>query len=239
MSPQPPLVGLTEMSSISYSNVSSVLVYGPAGVGKTSLVFSFPAQKRFVFDFEAGLKVVKHVPASVFRVTNYTDLFRGIQWIEQDTEHDVVIVDSLTELGRVMMLGAMQLPGNRTLPELPALQDWTLTIERLRNTVRRIRLLIQKGKWVFFTAASSYEKDSTSGRIVGRPEVPGKQLPDEIPYLMDEVYRMDAESTPQGPARVLWTQPDSIWTAKTRVRNAPAKIVVQKEDPKTLAFLKG
>jgi hypothetical protein len=234
------------MSSLSYSETSSLLVYGSPGIGKTSLVFSFtPAKKRFVFDLEAGLKVVAHMPASVFRVTTYTDLTRAINYLEQDTEHDVVIVDSLTELARVVMVGALGLPAagaGRPFPEVPVLQDWSLTIERLRNSVRRIRLLIYKGKWVFFTAAAGINKDQNTGRLIGGPELPGKDLPNEVCYLMDEVYRMDVQQTTSGPQRVFWTQPDSIWLAKTRVRGAPPMQGVTKKgvdvDPTTLNFLR-
>ena len=229
------------MEDLSYSDVSSILVYGPGGIGKTTLCFNFPVGKRrFVFDFEAGLKVVSHHQASVYRVLTYNEIFAALSYLERDTEHDVVIVDSLTEMARVIMLGALALPaagGGRPMPEIPILQDWSLTIERVRSTVRRIRLLIQKGKWVFFTAASSMDKDQNSGRIIGGPELPGKQLPTEICYLMDEVYYMDSKQTPQGTVRVLKTQPDTIWMAKTRVPGTPPEIVVKKDDPTTLNFL--
>lgn len=230
------------MKDISYANASSVLVYGKGGIGKTTLIFNYPAIKRFVFDFEAGLKVVQNKEASVFRVTDYQSLLQGISYLEQAPQYDVVIVDSLTEMGRISMAAAMIMPvsgGGRPMPELPVLQDWGLAIERMRNLIRRIRLLIQRGKTVFFTAAESVDKDANSGRILGQPELLGKQLPSEVVYLMDEVYHMDSEQTPQGVKRVLYTQPDSIWTAKTRVPGAPAKVVVERDSAKTLDFLKG
>lgn len=237
------LPGLVEMHDLSYSETSSILIYGPPGIGKTTLAFSFePVKKRFVIDIEAGLKVVSHVPASVFKVVLYTDLINAINYLDKDTEHDVVIIDTMTELGRVLMLGSLSLPAagaGRPFPEVPVLQDWSLTIERMRNVIRRLRLLIYRKKWVFFTAAGSVDKDQLTGRIFGGPELPGKQLPTEVCYLMDEVYRMDAYNTKEVSGRAIWTQPDSIWIAKSRLPNAPGVKVVQKNDVKALDFLRG
>lgn len=230
---------MTQMSELQYSLCSSVLIYGPAGIGKTTAAFSLePKKKRFVLDFEAGLKVVKHMEASVFRVSNYQDLWRVIMWLQKDEEHDIVICDSLTEMGRVIMLGALSMPSNsRPMPELPVLQDWTLTIERCRTVIRKLRELTYKGKWVIFTAASSVDKDQNTGKIIGGPELPGKQLPPEVCYLMDEVYRMDASGSPSGMKRMLYTAPDSIWVSKSRIPGLPAVIEAKLNEP-TLNFLR-
>ena len=244
-SPLPRLAGLVEMKDITYADVSSLLIYGPPGIGKTELAGNFEPPgftKRFIIDFEAGLKVIQHKPASVYRVATYDKLYAGITYLEQETEHNVVIVDSMTEMARVIMMGALAMPAagsGRPMMEIPVLQDWSLTIERMRTMVRRVRLLIQKGKWVIFIASSGINKDALSGRILGGPEVPGKDLPSEVCYLMDEVYRMDAVMLPGTTVskRQLWTQPDSIWMAKSRVQGAPAVIEVKQGDPNTLSFL--
>jgi hypothetical protein len=237
-----PLAGAVEMKDLSYASQASVLVYGPSGIGKTELVFNFPTtKKRFVADCEAGLRVVAHKPATVKPILTYQDIQATLQYLEADEEHDVVIIDSLTEMARVVMLGAMALPaagGGRPMAEIPVLQDWSLTIERMRTTIRRFRLLIKKGKWVFFTAAEGIEKDQVTGRVMGGPELPGKQLPPEVCYLMDEVYRMTAVSSPAGLKRVISTAPDGIWIAKTRVPKLPSLVEVVKDSSTTLDFLR-
>lgn len=215
------------MKDISYANGRSIVIYGPPGIGKTSLAFAYPAKKRFAFDFEAGLSVVKNVPASVFRVVSYPDMVRGIDWLWNDDEHDVVICDTLTECGRVVQVQSQVPNAPRVHPELSAQLDFYLTLERLRNLFRRMRLLIQKGKTVIFTAAESIDKDQ-SGMMKGGPELPGKQMSPEVCYLADEVYRMFARSVQGGTERLLTTQPDSIYYAKSRVPSAPAQVTVQK-----------
>src|SRR5262245_14313728 len=183
--PSETLPGLVKMEELQYSTCCSVLIYGPAGIGKTTTAFSLEPQKgRFVLDFEAGLKVVKHQKASVFRVSNYQQLWQAIMWLQKDEDHDIVIADTLTEMARVIMLGALAMPSNsRPIAELPVLQDWTLTIERVRTVVRKLRELIYKGKYVIFTAAASTDKDQNTSKIIGGPELPGKQLAPEICYL--------------------------------------------------------
>ena len=232
------LPGLVQMQELQYSTCSSVLIYGPAGIGKTTAAFSLePRKGRFVLDFEAGLKVVRDKKASVFRVSNYQQLWQAIMWLQKDEDHDIVIADTLTEMARVIMLGALQMPTNRPVAELPVLQDWTLTIERVRTVVRKLRELIYKGKYVIFTAAASVDKDQNTGKVIGGPELPGKQLSPEVCYLMDEVYRMDAQGTPTGIKRALYTAPDSIWVSKSRIPGLPAVIEAKLNDP-TLNFLR-
>jgi hypothetical protein len=159
-------------------------------------------------------------------------------WLQKDEDHDIVITDTLTEMARVIMLGALQMPSNsRPIAELPVLQDWTLTIERVRTVVRKLRELIYKGKYVIFTAAASTDRDQNTSKIIGGPELPGKQLSPEICYLMDEVYRMDAQGTQQGTKRMLYTSPDSIWVSKSRIPGLPAVIEAKLNDP-TLNFLR-
>ena len=229
------LPGLVSIEELSYAQAVSIAIYGPAGVGKTTLAFSFPTKsRRFAFDFEAGLRVVKNVrDTDVYRAVTYQQLNAGIDFLEKDIEHDTVIVDSATELGRVVQLNSVASnPSARPHPELTTMQDFYLTVERMRNITRRIRLLIQKGKTVIFTLAETVEKDANTGRLIGVPELPGKQLGAELCYLMDEVYRMTPGSA-QGEAgqRFIVTQPDSIFTSKTRVPNAPARILVPKDNP--------
>jgi hypothetical protein len=162
-------------------------------------------------------------------------------WLQEDLDHDIIIVDSLTEMARVIMQGALSQPAlgqGRPYAEIPILQDWSLTIERVRNIVRKIRELVYKDKWVIFTAASSTDRDQNTGKIMGGPELPGKQLSPEICYLMDEVYHMVAVNTAAGPKRGLQTTPDSIYMAKTRIPGLQSLIEMKPGDKEALNFLR-
>jgi hypothetical protein len=211
-------------------------------MGKTTETAKFAPNgkdtRRLFVDMEAGLKVVQKmgIDSDVAQIHSYTDLIRLVQMLQEDKTYDVVIMDTLNEMARIIIQGALALPANRVFREVPILQDYSLTVERARTTIRDLRKLIHKGKWIFFTCSEGIDKDENSGKLVGGPALVGKQLAPEICYLMDEVYRMTAANTQSGPHRILVTQPDSIWFAKTR-ESAPAQIVCQKDNPATLEFL--
>src|SRR5262245_2711981 len=219
------------MKDMPETNASSIAIYGPAGIGKTRLAFSFPCKKkRFALNFEAGLKTSKHVPASVYSPKVYVEIARGLDWLEQDDEHDVVITDTLTECGRLVQTSS-NAGGTKPHPELTNQQDFYLTVERMRNIIRRIRLLIQKGKTVIFTCAETIDKDAMTGRMIGGPDLPGNKLGVELCYLVDEVYRMVAGSGGEAGKRFIITEPDMMYSAKTRVPGTPSRILVPFDKP--------
>ena len=227
------LPGLKEMSEVIDNDGTSIAIYGPAGIGKTLLSLSFPAKKRFIMSFEpGGLKVAKHLPGTVYIPSQYVEVQRAVEWLEKDTEHDTVVVDSLTELGRLVQTQSIT-TGARSHPELTNQQDFYLTVERMRNLIRRIRLLIQKGKTVIFTCAETVDKDAVTGRMIGGPDLPGNKLGAELCYLVDELYRMVAGSGTELGQRFIVTQPDTMYVAKSRVPSAPIKIHVPKDKPET------
>jgi hypothetical protein len=240
-------LGIIPMSEVKHAEVSSILIYGASGMGKTTEAAKFASKvaelqgKRALFlEAEGGVKVIKHIPLlDNGPIDDYAKIIRYIQFLQQDQDYAAVVIDTLNEVCKVLMAGVLAIPGSRKFAELPVLQDWGLMIERTRNLVRDLRKLTYKGKWVIFTCSEGVDKDENTGRIVGGPGLSGKQLGPEICYLMDEVYHMMAVSTPQGPKRALITQPDPMWFAKSRVPGAPSQIICERDAYDTLAFLRG
>ena len=66
-------------------------------------------------------------------------------------------------------------------------------------------------------SAKQARTEDDDGRATYGPMMPGQKLPQQIPYLFDEVFAMRVEKDAEGhPSRWLQTGPDIKYTAKDR-----------------------
>lgn len=186
-----------------------VLVYGPSGVGKTTLCATAPAP--IIISAEAGLLSLRKFTIPVIEIKTVEDLTEAHRWCMQSAEaaqFATVCIDSISEIGEVVLANAKrQVKDPR--------QAYGELLEKMMATIKAFRDL--QGKHVYMAAKMEPVKDELTGVVRYMASMPGAKLGPQLPYLFDEVFRMGINKTPQGEAyRFLQTQPDLQYDAKDR-----------------------
>jgi phage nucleotide-binding protein len=190
-----------------------ILVYGGAGVGKTTLIASLTG-KILIISAEAGLLSLAgaDIDADVVEVTSiealravYAELRAG------DHGYAWVVLDSVSEIGEVV-LSAEKAKTKDPRAAYGALSDEMLKIMRAFRDL---------SCGVYFSAKLASTKDEATGRVSHGIGMPGAKLGEALPYLFDEVFRLVVidEDDGQGgkiAARYLLTATDGKSVAKDR-----------------------
>lgn len=219
-------MGLQFTTAEQESQMSGVklLIYGPAGVGKTMLNATMP--NPVMLSAESGALSLKpsnlqrlygvgqssityNMP--IIKITTVDDLIDAHKWLAGSVEarnFQSVGIDSISEIGEVVLNNAKrQVKDPR--------QAYGELIEKMETSIRAFRDLAGKNVAVF--AKMEPMKDEMTGVVKYGPSMPGAKLGAKLPYFFDEVFRMGISKDAQGnPYRFLQTQPDLQYEAKDR-----------------------
>lgn len=186
------------------------LIYGKSGYGKTFLATTAPAP--IILSAEAGLLTLKDYDIPVIKIQTVSDLSEALTWLEtnqQAKQFQTVILDSITEIGEVVLANAMkQVKDNR--------QAYGELIEKMTMVIKAYRDLA--GKNVVMLAKQGTLKDEAIGTTLNGPMMPGSKLGPALPYYFDMVFRLGVNKDPQTQKmyRFLQTEPDFQNDAKNR-----------------------
>lgn len=201
-----------------------VLVYGPAGVGKTVLMATAPAP--LLISAESGALSLRqsnlerlygvgnpHICYNmpIIEVKTVEDLQDAYNWCANSPQaqgFQTIGMDSISEIAEVVLNNAKrQVKDPR--------QAYGELIEKMESVVRMFRDLPNKN--VVISAKMEPSKDELTGIVKYGPSMPGAKLGQKLPYFFDEVFRLGVGQTPQGEKyRFLQTQPDLQFEAKDR-----------------------
>lgn len=165
----------------------SLLIYGLSGSGKTCLARTLG--KTLVINAEAG--TLSLAGATNIDIVDVPD-WRAMQVIAAElargaaNEYQWIVIDSLSEIAEKAILSLKETNKNG----LAAYGEMNDTIIKM---VRFFRDSIASN--VVFLSKSEYDKDEESGRMMWRPSFPGKRLLVDIPYLLDEVFYLQASES--------------------------------------------
>jgi hypothetical protein len=186
-----------------------ILCYGRAGMGKTTLCSTAPTP--IILSAEAGLLSLRKFDIPVIEIKTIEDMQDAYQWATESAEathFETICLDSLSEIAEVVLSNA-----KRTTKD--PRQAYGELIERMGVTVRAFRDL--SGKHVYMSAKQESIKDDTVGTTTYGPSMPGSKLGASLPYMFDEVLRLNIGRTPEGTEyRYLQTRPDFQSEAKDR-----------------------
>ncbi len=140
----------------------SILIYGPAGTGKTALISQ--AKNCYIFDFDNGMRTAATLKDKFFNLRQNVEFDTYVeetptepkQWIKVieklqlfatqshagTLKYDTIAIDSLTGAAKVIKLHVMKLSGDSM--RVPQIQHWGMMItemERMLTIIRSIKCL--------------------------------------------------------------------------------------------------
>lgn len=202
-------INFTTSDKASASHGVKVLVYGRAGMGKTSLCATAPAP--LIISAESGLLSIRGKKIPVALVTTLQDVYDVYNWLRTNpaAQHvQTICLDSLSEILEVIL--STEKKKNRD-PR----QAYGGLIEEGIGLVKAFRDL--PGFNVVVTAKEAAETDGITGVTRIGPWSPGKAVGPQLPYLFDEVFYASTGRDAQGQTyHYLRTKPDVQVDAKDR-----------------------
>ena len=175
-------------------------VYGPAGIGKTVLCSTAP--DPIIISAEAGLLSLSSLDVPYIEVTSLEDLDEVYRTVKK-SDYQTICLDSISEIAELVL---------KTLKEgeRDPRQAYLKMAEAMLHCIRNFRDL--KGKHVVFTAKMESRVDDLD-IMQHRPILPGQMLPNQLPYMVDELFCMVQDKSKR---RMLQTESDRNRVCKDR-----------------------
>jgi phage nucleotide-binding protein len=205
------------------------LVYGEAGVGKTTLIHT--AEKPIIISAEGGLMSLRKYDIPAFAIKSRADcdeIYDWLQMSEEAKQYDTICIDSLSEIAEVLLTDYKQQYKDARQAYGDMNDDMAILIRGFRDLPKN----------VYFTAKMKKVTDEKSGAIYFIPSVPGNTLLQSLPYFFDEVFAMRFGKLADGTIyRYLQTAGDLQWTAKDR--SGTLKLQTEPNIAKIIATING
>ena len=189
------------------------LVYGPSGVGKTSLAKTLGG-KTLIVSAESGLLSLQDSEIDYVEVKGDTPaakvhcLSNIMKSIRDGVEYDNIFVDSLTEIAQIFVEHYQQMFPDRK----DGLVMWGEYAKTVRSFVKTVRDLTPYN--VVLTALVKTEKDNLNRRF-HIPDLNGS-IASQVPQYFDEVFSYQIIEKEDSDERVLLTSPHNGHAAKDR-----------------------
>ena len=181
------------------------VVYGGAGVGKTRLCATAPVP--LIISAESGLLSLADISCDFIEISSlkeFDECYRYIKTSKEAEKYQTVCLDSLSEIAEVLL--EKILPGYKD-PR----QAYAELATSMLPMLRKFRDL--KGKNTVFTSKLINIHDEESGRTTKELMLPGKVLPNQVPYMVDELFLLDLNKKKQ---TTIFTKPSRTYFAKDR-----------------------
>lgn len=201
-------IKITSTKDVSTDGVKA-LVYGKAGIGKTTLMATAPSP--IILSAEAGLLSLAGQDIPVIETKSVQDIYDAYEFLtesEESKKYETICLDSITEIGEVLLsqLKKVSKDPRKAYGDLA---------DELGGLIRRFRDI--KGKNVVFSAKQVRITDDDTGITSYYAAMPGKTLLNALPFFFDEVLYMTLMQDEDGTSyRVLKTQPEFGHDAKDR-----------------------
>jgi hypothetical protein len=201
-------IAITTTSQAGQLPSLTVLVYGPAGSGKTYLSRTTgDPSATLILSAEAGLLSLQDVEIPVAQIETVADLQNVYRWLRAgDHPFRWVVLDSLSEIAERILADEKKdkKDGRAAYGEM---QDRMVALVRLMRDLPLSVVLIAKQERI----------QDESGRLLFGPSFPGKRLAQGVAYYVDEVFALIPGDDGEGNYRPrLQTRPDGQYSAKDR-----------------------
>lgn len=200
---------VTTTDAVAKDQGIKVLVYGRAGMGKTTLCGTAP--RPLIISAESGLLPLRHLRIPVIEVKNIKDVWDAYNWTTSSREAayiDTICLDSLSEIAEVV------LSAEKKKSRDPR-QAYGGLIDEMIGLVKGFRDLPRKH--VVVTAKEVATANPINGITRLGPHAPGQSVGPALPYLFDEVFHASVGRDATGASYYyLRTRPDPQVDAKDR-----------------------
>lgn len=164
----------------SASHGVKVLVYGRAGMGKTTLCGTAPSP--VIISAEAGLLSLRKKSIPVIKVTTLQDVWDALTWCQSNAKRQgiqTICLDSISEI----VEKALALAKKKSNDGRAAYGDMATESIAIVKAFRDL-----PGMHVVVTAKESTTTDPVTNVSRAGPTAPGQQVGPALPYLFDEVF---------------------------------------------------
>lgn len=235
-----------KLSQIDSKDKKTVLVYGKSGAGKTIFGTSFPTP-IFVADFDGKIssaasywqdsKRLGEIEVGRFTVDNgskepdatrpfrrFVKLFNELGGISAEKfPYKTFMLDSITTFATALMDECMLQNADSARSKMgavtvPNLKDYGISINAFKNIISQVLTLPCN---VVVTGHISTEKDELTGEILNQPLIFGKELPNWLPIVFEEVYHVYCDRKDGKGIYLAQTQQDRKYVARSQIRGLP------------------
>ncbi len=217
-------ISIKSTSDVKVNGIKAV-VFGFAGSGKTRLCSTAP--KPIIISAESGLLSLADQDIPYIEVKTIKDIGQAYGMIKDNDEFQTICIDSISEITEVVVAEFIRDPDIKD-----GRQAYGKLSEAMMPLIRNFRDI--RGKNVIFTSKARRFEDELTGRVVIEPMLPGRVVPTNLPYMVDELFYMDVDRKGN---RILVTGPEGGIIAKDRSGKLAKKEPVPYEDPKVLENL--
>ena len=190
---------------------ASILLYGQAGIGKTTALASLP--KPIILSAEAGLLPLQGEDIAFAKIGSLTDVREAYKWLsnaENANDYRSLVIDSISEVCDMAYKDSKERVGDEVTKLYP---DMRATVSSLLRSFKTLPMH-------FICTCRETVKELRKGKQLA-PTVIGNKLADDLPHVFDLVlhYTIDTENR-----RVVYTDSSSGSVAKDRTGKLPAVI---------------
>jgi hypothetical protein len=186
-------------------NCVKSIVYGGPGTGKTRLCATMPTP--IIVSAESGLLSLADVNVDFIEINSLRDWDETYRWAKSSAEaaqYESLCLDSLSEIAEVLV--AELLPNYKD-----ARQAYAQLANSMMPVLRKFRDL--RNRHTLFTSKLIAIQDEESGVVTEQMLMPGKVLGTQIPYLVDEFFKLEVD---RKNVATLQTAPSRLSFAKDR-----------------------
>ena len=192
-----------------HTNGIKCVLYGASGTGKT--VMGATAPNPIFISAEKGLLSLADKDIPYIEVKTLQSMNEAYQHCAK-SEYDTIVIDSLSEETQACLDEfKRKMIAESASGKIDARQAYGKIAESIGNLIRNFRDI--DGKNVIFIAKEKRIDDEETGTYYFEAYMPGKVLPFDLPYLVDEVFALQIDRKGN---RFVQTQPDRKRICKDR-----------------------